>query len=343
MKAVKKDKPERGISLSETAIPAVGPDDVLIKVRMAGICGTDLHIYKWNEWAKHRVKIPVVIGHEFVGEIEDVGSNVKNLKRGQRVSGEGHITCGHCKNCLTGNAHICRDVKVIGVDVNGCFAEYLSLPAKNAWIVDDSIPDKYAALFDPIGNAMHTVMAQPVNMKTVLITGAGSIGLFSIAIAKANGAEKVIVLEPCSYKRDLAVKVGADFAIDSNDSDVEKKVMDITKGNGPDVLLEMSGNPNGLRLGFRLLNSGGTASLLGIPEGAVSINISDDIVFKGITIHGITGRRIFETWYQCESFLLKEGKVVDPVITHYVTMDNIEEEFILMENNMAAKVLVQNK
>ncbi|NSW91829.1 MAG: L-threonine 3-dehydrogenase [Firmicutes bacterium] len=341
MKVVKKESPGKGISISSASIPVAGPDEVLIKVKLAGICGTDLHIFKWDNWSKNRIKLPLIIGHEFVGEIVDIGSNVKHLRKGQRVSGEGHITCGHCRYCQNGRGHICQDVKIIGVDMDGCFAEYISIPARNIWPVHEAIPDRYAALFDPLGNAMHTVMTQPVAMKTILITGAGAIGLFAITIAKVNGAEKIIVVEPNSFKRELAVKVGADFVFDSSDDDIKEKIMDITEGNGPDIFLEMSGNPGALRMGLDLLSNGGTASLLGIPEREVPINIANEIIFKGITIHGIVGRRMFETWYQCQSFLLRDGKSIDPVVTHTVSIDNIEDGFHIMENNMAGKVVVE--
>ncbi len=341
MKAVKKGASNRGISISQAPIPVISSDDVLVKVKLAGICGTDLHIYKWDEWSKKRIKQTVIIGHEFVGEIVDIGSNVNHLKKGQRVSAEGHITCGHCQYCQNGKGHICKDVKIIGIDTDGCYAENIKMPAKKIWSVHETISHRYAAIFDPLGNAMHTVMSQPIAMKTILITGAGSIGLFAIAIAKANGAEKIIISEPNPYKRELAVKVGADFVLDPTDKNIEKEIMDITRGNGPDILLEMSGNPGALRMGLDLLSKGGTASLLGIPEREVPINIAEEIIFKGITIHGITGRRMFETWYQCQSFLLRDGKSIDPIITHTVSIDKIEDGFHLMENNMAAKVIVE--
>lgn len=341
MKAVKKGASNRGISISQAPIPVIGSDDVLIKVKLAGICGTDLHIFKWDEWSKSRMKLPIIIGHEFVGNIVDIGSNIKHLRKGQRVSAEGHITCGHCRYCKNGRGHICQDVKIIGVDTDGCFAEYIKMPAKNIWSVHEAISDRHAAIFDPLGNAMHTVMSQPIAMKTILITGAGSIGLFAIAIAKANGAERIIISEPNPYKRELAAKVGADFVLDPTDENIEKEIMDITKGRGPDILLEVSGNAGALRMGLDLLSNGGTASLLGIPEREVPINIAEEIIFKGITIHGITGRRMFETWYQCQSFLLRDGKSIDPIITHTVSIDKIEDGFHLMENNMAAKVIVE--
>jgi len=264
-----------------------------------------------------------------------------HLYIGQRVSAEGHITCGYCKYCRNGQGHICKDVEIIGVDRNGCFAEFVCIPAENVWSVHPDIPDYYGALFDPLGNAMHTVMAQPVSMKNVLITGAGSIGLFAIPIAKESGAENVIVIEPNPFKREIALKVGADYVLDFEDVDIRRKVLDFTDGLGPDVLLEMSGNSQSLRLGLELLSNGGSVSLLGIPSREVSINLAEQVIFKGITIHGITGRKMFETWYQCESFLLKSGKVIDPIITHVLDFEDIEKGFIDMEANRAIKVLLK--
>jgi len=341
MKAVKKQAPGKGVAVTVSDVPETGPNDVLIKVRMAGICGTDLHIYQWDEWAKNRIKPPVIIGHEFVGEVYRLGSNVDHLRTGQRVSAEGHITCGHCRLCKNGHGHVCPDFEIIGVDRDGCFAEYISVPATNVWPVPDAIPDRHAALFDPIGNAMHTVMAQPISMRTVLITGAGSIGLFVIPIAKANGAARVIVMEPNSMKRQIALQVGADMVIDPVNEDVKKKVMEFTGNEGVDVLLEMSGNESALHTGLELLSNGGDASLLGIPSRQVPIDLAREIIFKGITIRGITGRRMYETWYQCESFLLKNGNSIEPIITHTLCMEDIEEGFKLMEANEAVKVLVR--
>lgn len=341
MRAIKKNSKNKGITITNAPVPKPGPGEVLIKVKMVGICGTDLHIHRWDKWSQDRIVPPIIMGHEFVGEIEKVGRDVNHLKKGQRVSAEGHINCGYCRYCRTGQEHICKDVKIIGVDIDGCFAEYLCMPANNVWPVNKDIIDKYAAVFDPIGNAMHVVMAQPIAMKTVLITGAGSIGLFATLIAKTNGAEKVIVVEPCSFKRKIAKKIGADLVLDSNDENIKRKIIDNTNSFGPDVLLEMSGNPDALRLGLDVLSNGGSVSLLGIPSEEVTLNIAEQIIFKGITIHGITGRKMFETWYQCESFLLRKGKLIEPILTHCLDMKNIEEGFTLMENNQAAKVLIQ--
>lgn len=341
MNVVKKQGPGRGIEITTDAIPEPAPDEVLIKVNIAGICGTDLHIYRWDAWAESRVKPPLIIGHEFIGTIYALGKNVKHLQIGQRVSAEGHITCGHCKYCRNGQGHICKDVKILGVDRNGCFAEFVCVPAENVWPVHPDIPDFYGALFDPLGNAMHTVMAQPVSMKNVLITGAGSIGLFAIPIAKESGAKKVIVVEPNPFKREIALKVGADHVLDFYDSDIRRKILDYTDGLGPDVFLEMSGNGQSLRLGLELLSNGGEVSLLGIPPREVELNLAEQIIFKGITIRGITGRRMFETWYQCESFLLKNGKVIDPIITHVLDLEDVEKGFMEMEANKAIKVLLK--
>ncbi|HHW49322.1 MAG TPA: L-threonine 3-dehydrogenase [Clostridiaceae bacterium] len=341
MKAVKKLNKGKGVEITTAAIPEPGPGEVLIRVKVAGICGTDLHIFKWDEWSQKRIKPPVIIGHEFVGEIVQVGFGVNHLRAGQRVSAEGHITCGRCKYCRNGQGHICQDVKLIGVDINGCFAEYICIPAVNVWPVHDDIPDKYAAIFDPLGNAMHAVMVEPVSMKNVLIIGAGSIGLFAIPIAKANGAGKIIVIDPNPMKRDIALKVGADLALDPEDSDLKDKVISVTGKNGPDRLLEMSGSSSALCVGLDLLGNGGSVSLLGIPPNNISINLAEKVIFKGITLHGITGRRMYETWYQCESFLLNHGNLIDPIITHCIDIEDIENGFRWMEANEAVKVLLK--
>jgi len=341
MRVAKKQTNGRGIDFTTDVVPEPAPDEVLIRVNVAGICGTDLHIYKWDSWAENRILPPLIIGHEFIGTICDIGSGVKHLHVGQRVSAEGHITCGHCRYCRNGQGHICREVEIIGIDRDGCFADYVCVPVHNVWAVHPDISDFYGALFDPIGNAMHTVMSQQICMKNVLITGAGSIGLFSIPIAKENGAEKVIVIEPNPFKREIALKVGADHVLDSGDADVRDKILEYTDGLGPDVLLEMSGNTQALKLGLELLSNGGSASLLGIPPREVSINLAEHVIFKGLTIRGITGRRMFETWYQCESFLLKNGKVFEPIITHVLDFEDVEKGFLEMEASRAIKVLLK--
>lgn len=340
MRVVKKDSLERGIQVKAGCIPAINENEVLVKVKIAGICGTDLHIYQWDEWAKKRIVPPLTIGHEFVGEICQIGNNVKHLTTGQRVSAEGHIVCGRCHYCRNGQAHICQNCKIIGVDMDGCFADYIKIPASNIWPILDAIPDKHAAIFDPLGNAMHAVTAEPVCSKNVLITGAGAIGLFAIPIAKANGASSVIVIEPNPYKRDIAEKLGADLVLDPLDKGLKQKVLQFTQNEGVDVHLEMSGNNEAIRLGLDLLCNGGTVSLLGIPSKETSLDLAQEVIFKGITLRGITGRRMFTTWYQCQNFLLKHGSTIQPIITHSFEFNDIAEGFRLMDASQAAKVLV---
>jgi threonine 3-dehydrogenase len=341
MKAIRKLSPERGCAFRDVPIPTPGPGEVLIRVSSCGICGTDLHIYQWDAWSQKRIHPPVTYGHEFVGLIESIGPGVERFHPGQRVSAEGHITCGTCRSCRNGQAHLCRDVSIIGVDRDGCFAEFLVMPAGNLWPVHASIPDRHAALFDPLGNAMHTVMSQPVNMKKVLVTGAGAIGLFAVPIAWENGAESIVVVEPSPMKREIALRMGAQAAFDPADPEIVQRILDATSGFGPDVLLEMSGSSSALRLGLGVLANGGHASLLGIPHGETTLDLSNEVIFKGITIHGVTGRRMYETWYQTEDFLLRHGGNIEPAISFSLPLEQVEDGFAGMENGTAVKVLLE--
>ena len=340
MRALRKRAPGKGLDLVTLPVPRVGPKDVLVRMRAAGICGTDYHIYSWDQWSQQRIKPPVTTGHEFVGEIAAVGSSIQHVKIGQRVSGEGHIVCGHCYFCRTGQGHICESVKIIGVDCDGCFAEYMAFPADNLWPVPDSIPDQFAAIFDPIGNAMHTVMAASISGKTVLIMGAGAIGIFAVSIAKNAGASLVIVVEPHPYKRALAKKGGADIVLDPTGEDVVKKVLHLTHGLGPEVVLEMSGNARGMKQAFQLLRKGGEICLLGIPPATVEINWAEDIIFKGVTIHAITGRRMYDTWYQSHEFLLHHQKSIKPTVTHIMPLASYKKGFELMAEGKCGKVVL---
>jgi len=341
MIALFKQKAEKGLILKETAKPGIQPGEVLIRVRAAGICGTDVHIYEWDKWSQDRIKLPLIVGHEFVGEIVEIGEGVTNVEPGQRVSAEGHIGCGRCEFCRTGQAHICNKVKIIGVDMNGCFAEYIAINGGNLWPVPDAIPDHLAAVFDPLGNAMHTVMAEPVSGKSVLITGAGTIGLFAVAIAKYAGASSVMVVEPNAFKREMAVQVGADIIFNPAEDNVEKAILNKTDGLGPQVLLEMSGNPNAINQGFRLIRNGGCACLLGIPPDKITIDLAKDIIFKGITIRAINGRRMFDTWYQSQHFLLSQQERVSHLITHRIPFREYEYGFDLLRNGSAIKVVLE--
>jgi len=343
MKALVKDKPQKGIILNDVPIPEMKDDEVLIRITSAGICGTDVHIYDWDEWSRNRIKPPLIIGHEFVGEITALGKLVSHLHIGQRVSAEGHITCGRCALCRTGQAHICRDVEIIGVDRDGCFAEYMAMNAGNLWPVHDAIPDSIAALFDPVGNAMHTVMAEPVAGKSLLVTGAGAIGLFAVAIARKAGASSIMVIEPNKFKRELALKVGADKVFDPSDTTIDEAVDNETEGMGAHILLEMSGHPQAINRGFGLLRNGGCACLLGIPPGKVTLNWARDIIFKGITIRAINGRRMFDTWFQTQDFLIKNQKAVKQLITHQLPFEKFQHGFDLLHEGKAVKVVLEVK
>jgi len=341
MKAIIKEKrAPKSIILTEKDVPKINDDEVLIKINKAGICGTDFHIYKWDTWSQNRIHPPITMGHEFAGVIKEVGRNVTKYKIGDRVSAEGHIVCYTCKSCLSGNYHICDNVQIIGVDRDGCFAEYLKMPEKNIWPLGEHIPDKYGAIMDPLGNAMHTVMAQPIKDRNILITGAGSIGLFATAIAKNLGANKVVVSEPNKMKSEIAKKIGADIVLNPLNKDISSEIMKIFNGHGPDVVLEMSGNKSAINLAFNVIAKGGDMALLGLTDNQITLDMNNDIIFKGITIKGISGRRMFETWQQVDDYLKNHKKSIDPVITHEIPLKDINKGFEMMANNIAAKVVL---
>ncbi len=330
-------KPQVGLTLTDIPKPSPGPNEVLVRVSKTGICGTDKHIYEWDEWSSNRIKPPLVAGHEFVGIVEEVGLGVRRVKPGDRVSGEGHIGCGHCYACRTGDMHICVDVDILGVDTQGCFAPYVVIPETNVWQVDPQIVDDQACLFDPFGNAMHTVMAQPISGKQVLAVGCGTIGLMGIGICHAGGADKVIAVDPNPVKRELAKVMGADVVLEKADP---KVIRDITDRGGADVMIEMSGHPKAIAAGFDCVRSGATVSLLGIPPGDVCLKWAEQIVFKGLTIYGINGRRMYQTWYQCESFLRRHPNLIEPLITHRLPFYEFEKGIKAMQNGDACKVVL---
>jgi len=342
MRAIIKEKAATGLTMvTNQAVPEPGPGEVRLKVSAAGICGTDVHIYDWDAWSAGRILPPCVIGHEFVGIVDKLGEDVRAVKTGQRMSAEGHITCGTCYFCRTGQAHICKDVRIIGVDQDGAFADYIVMPAENLWPVPDAIPDHFAAIFDPLGNAMHTVMAQQVSGKSVLVMGAGAIGLMAIAIAKFAGASKILAVEPNSEKRNLADQVGADLCLDPSQDDVLAILRRETDELGPEIVLEMSGHPRGIRQAFEAIRSGGEMALLGIPAEKVRLDLPNDIIFKGITIRGINGRRMYTTWYQCQEFLLKNQKQIEPLITHELPLEAFQQAFDLLHQGQACKVVLK--
>ena len=324
----------------EIAIPEIGPREVLVAVTHAGICGTDRHIYEWDPWSRSRVKVGITTGHEFVGKVIQIGTAVTRAKIGDRVSAEGHVGCGTCEQCRTGNGHICDAVDILGIDCNGCFAKYIAVPDENIWPVHPDIPDKIAAVFDPLGNAVHTVMSAGVSGKSVLITGVGIIGLMAVTVAKAAGAGKIIVTDVDDKRLELARQLGADETFNARQEWIGG-VRTATGGSGPHVLLEMSGHPKAISDGFAALRNGGTAAILGIPPDDIQFDLTNGVIFKGATVLGINGRKMFETWYQMENLLLSKRLQVDPIITHVIEMEDYEKGFKMMQSGEAIKVVMK--
>src|SRR5512135_1398796 len=340
MLAVVKPEPKPGAEVRDVAIPKIGLTDVLVKVKVASICGTDLHIYDWDRWAQNRIHPPLIPGHEFCGEVVAYGDEVTSVKEGDFVSAEMHVACGKCLQCRTGEAHICQNVKIIGVDADGAFAEYVCIPESNIWKLDPGIPQEYASILDPLGNAVHTVLAGDIAGKTVAITGCGPIGLFAIAVARACGAAKVFAIEVNEYRRKVAKQMKADFVLDPSTQDVRQIVRDETGGVGVDVLCEMAGHPDAIRTGFDIVRRGGRVSLLGLTSKPISLNFSEDIIFKGLTIQGINGRRMYQTWYQMTA-LLKAGKLdLHPVITDRMAMKDFAKGMDRLKTGEASKILL---
>ncbi|MCA9105284.1 MAG: L-threonine 3-dehydrogenase [Planctomycetales bacterium] len=341
MLAIKKLHDAPGLDLCPgTIVPEIGPREVLVAVTHAGICGTDRHIFEWDKWSRSRVHLGTTTGHEFVGKVIQVGSAVKRVELGDRVSAEGHIGCGVCEPCRTGNGHICEKVDILGIDTHGCFAQYVAVPEENIWPVHPDIPNHLAAIFDPLGNAVHTVMSAGVSGRSVLITGVGIIGLMAVTVARAAGAGRILVTDVDPRRLDLARELGADDAYLATD-DWVKDARDATHGQGPQVLLEMSGHAKAIRQGFAALRNGGTAALLGIPGDEVAFDLANDIIFKGATVLGINGRLMFETWYQMESFLLSGRINLEPIVTHQLPMQDFEHGFRMMQSGEAIKVVLE--
>jgi threonine 3-dehydrogenase len=340
VQALVKARAEPGFEVAELPVPPIGPTDVLIAVEKAGVCGTDHHIYAWDKWAQARVQPPLVVGHEFMGRVCAAGSAVRAVRVGDRVSAEGHVADLTCRLCRTGQAHICERVEIIGVDRDGAFAEFIAMPEYNVWKLDPAIPDEYAAVFDPLGNAVHTVMAAGVSTKSVVITGVGSIGLMAIPVARAAGAASVYAIDVNPAKLELAKRLGADGTFDAGDPGVVGEIGRLTGGDGADVLLEMSGSGAAIDMGLQMVRNGGTAALLGIPSDSVNLNLAERIIFKGLTVLGINGRRMFETWYQTQA-LVKSGRVdLRSIITNVIPYTQYERAFELMESGRAAKIVL---
>ncbi len=338
MKTLVKSKPEPGIWLEEVPIPEVGIDDVLIRIHKTAICGTDVHIYNWNEWAQRTIPVPLQVGHEFVGTVEEIGSNVHDFKPGDLVSGEGHLVCGRCRNCLAGRRHLCMKTSGVGVNRPGAFAEYLSIPVTNVWLCDPTIPMDILACFDPLGNATHTALSFDVLGEDVLITGAGPIGCMATAIARHAGARYVVVTDINPYRLKLAQKMGATLTLDMRSSAIEEAQKKLGMKEGFDVGMEMSGNPDALRSMLFNMCHGGKIALLGILEQETAIDW-DLVVFSGLTIKGIYGREMYETWYKM-TVMIQSGLDIAPVITHRFHYSEYEKGFEVMCSGQSGKVIL---
>jgi len=340
MKALRKMQAARGLSYETAQVPAIGAADVLVRVKTASICGTDLHIYGWDRWSQGRIKPPVTLGHEFCGVVERVGEEVTAVKAGDFVSAEMHVNCGHCHQCRLGEAHICQNLRIIGIDQDGAFAEFVKIPASNIWKLDPAIPEHYGAILDPLGNAVHTVLAGPIAGQTVLVTGCGPIGLMSIAVAKACGSSTVFATETNEKRRAMAKKMGADVVLNPAAEDAVGGILAETNGTGVDALLEMSGNPTAIQQGFKALRAGGRASLLGIPTENVPLDLVNDVIFKGATVQGIYGRRMYGTWVQMTA-LLKAGRLdLEPLFGEREPLEKFENAFAKLQGGLAGKILL---
>lgn len=338
MKALAKLKAQPGIWMTDSEKPKLGHNDLLIKIKKTAICGTDIHIYNWDEWAQKTIPVPMVVGHEYAGEVVGIGQEVKGFEIGDRVSGEGHITCGHCRNCRGGRTHLCRNTVGVGVDREGSFAEYLVIPAYNAFKLPDEISDDLAAIFDPFGNAVHTALSFDLVGEDVLITGAGPIGIMAAAVAKHVGARNVVITDINEYRLDLARKMGATRAVDVSKESLTDVMAELGMTEGFDVGMEMSGVPVAFTSMLESMNNGGKIAMLGIPGNDMAIDWSQ-IIFKGLTIKGIYGREMFETWYKMAS-LIQSGLDLSPIITHHFDIDDFQKGFDTMRSGLSGKVIL---
>jgi threonine 3-dehydrogenase len=341
MKALVKRKSEIGLWLEDVPEPKIGINDVLIRVDRTGICGTDVHIYKWDEWAKKTIPVPMVVGHEFVGEIVEVGSNVKDFFPGQVVSGEGHVVCGHCRNCLAGRRHLCANTMGVGVNRPGAFAEYLSLPMSNVWVHTNGVNRDVASIFDPFGNAAHTALSFPVLGEDVLITGAGPIGIMAAAIVRHAGARYVVITDVNEYRLDLARKMGVTLAVNPRSKNLKDVQKELGMHEGFDVGLEMSGNASAFRDMLANMSHGAKIAMLGIPEKEMAIDWNT-VIFSMLTIKGIYGREMYETWYKM-TVMLQSGLNIDSIITHRFHYTEFQKGFDVMLSGQSGKVILNWK
>jgi threonine 3-dehydrogenase len=338
MRALVKTDSAPGISMADVPVPEIGPNDILVRITRSAICGTDMHIYNWDEWAARTIPIPMVIGHEFCGRIVEIGSEVRGLSVGDRVSAEGHITCGFCRNCRAGRRHLCINASGIGINQQGAFAEYLSVPAGNAFLLPDSIDDETAAILDPLGNATHTALSFDLVGEDVLITGAGPIGIMATAIARHAGARHIVVTDVNGYRLDLAQRMGASRVVNVAHQSIDDTMEALGMQEGFDVGMEMSGAPSAIAEMFRTVHHGARIALLGIQPAGTAIDW-EAIIFKGLMIKGVYGREMFETWYKMAS-MLQSGLDISPIITHRYRIDDYLDGFDAMGSGNSGKVIL---
>jgi threonine 3-dehydrogenase len=342
MKALVKTAPAPGLTLSEVARPQPGPSEALVRVLATSLCGTDAHIFRWDAWAHQRIHPPLIIGHEMCGEVVELGPGVTTVAVGDYVAAESHFTCGVCFQCRTGQGHVCRSYRILGIDVNGSYAEYVVLPERVLWKTARTIPPELACLQEPLGNAVDAVLAEEVSGRTVLITGCGPTGLFAAAIARISGASQIIAVDVSDYRLALAKQLGVDHTFNARSDHrdaMTEAILEVTGGEGVDAALEMSGEPSALHQSFQSVKNGGRVTLFGIPTGPICFDLPNEIIFKGIRVHGVTGRRLFGTWYRL-SGLFRAGLNVRPVVTHTVPMADFEKGFALIESGQCGKVVL---
>ena len=339
MKALIKDQPEKGATLKDLPVPQIGDDDLLIRVRAAAICGTDIHIYQWNKYASSRIKLPLLFGHEYAGEVVDVGKNVANFKNGDRVAAETHVPCGYCYQCTTGLQHVCKDMKILGVHMDGAFAEYAVLPALCAWKLDSAISYEIGATMEPFGIGVHAISKTDPAGKKVIVFGCGPIGIYAQMVAKLSGAEYLIGVDISKERLDMAKKMGTDIVLNAGQVDVAQTVDRLTKGSGLDIVVELTGNRSVVNDAANTLRRGGELVLVGLYDGPVELDLVNNVIYKEANVYGVTGRIMWDTWWTAQSMLLS-GKIdIKPVITHYFDLQDYDKAFQMVESAKTGKVV----
>lgn len=338
MKAVMKAEPAPGLVLRTVPDPVAAADEVVLQVQATSLCGTDSHIYCWDGWARERIRPPRILGHEMYGEVAAVGRNVQGIRVGDRVAAESHVTCGQCFQCRTGNAHVCKNYTILGLDRDGSFAQYVTIPSKVCWKTPPEIPPAYGCMQESLGNSVHAVLTEDVTGHSILVTGCGPTGLFAIAVARTAGASQVFATDVSDYRLELARKVGADLAFNPQKVD-PRAILDQTHGEGVDAALEMSGHPSAVHLCFQYVKNAGRVVLFGIPTQAVPLDLANEVIFKGVRVHGVTGRRLFETWYRLGG-LFQAGLDIGPIVTHTFPLEEFEKGFALIHDGQCGKVVL---